>query len=62
LEPFEGLTRPEKSLQFLDRFLDNPDTNLQFNFNPEIVLHLFLSTEAEISSAGEQLVRNTLIR
>lgn len=56
------MTRPEKSLQFLDRFLDNPDTNLQFNFNPEIVLHLFLSTEAEISSAGEQLVRNTLIR
>jgi len=56
------VTRPEKSLQFLDRFIDSPGANLHLNFNPKIVLHLSLSTEAEISSAGEQLMRNTLTR
>ena len=56
------MTRPKKSLQILLLFIDSPATNLHFNFSPKIVLHLFVSTEAEISSAEEQLMRNTLIR
>ena len=43
-------------------FINSPATNLHLIFSPEIVLHLLLSTEAEISSAEEQLMSNTLIR
>ena len=56
------MTRPEKSLQFLDNFIDSPVTNLHFLFNPKIALLLHLPTEAVISSAGEQLMRNKLVR
>ena len=56
------MTRPKKSLQIKQFFKNSPDTNLHFNFNPKIVLPLLSSTEAEISSAEEQLIRNTLIR
>jgi hypothetical protein len=33
------LTRPKKSLQILLIFIDSPNTNLHFKFNPKIVLH-----------------------
>src|SRR5690606_2531391 len=56
------VTRPKKSLQILLLFINRPGANLHFNFSPKIVLHLLLSTEAEISSAEEQLMRNMLIR
>jgi len=51
------VSRPEKSLHIL---IKNPDTSLHIYFNPEYRLQIIFSIgdETEVSSAGEQLIRD----